>query len=319
MRYLRFSACVLLFSVPPHVGKSVYMCPSVDRRREKRMDLFVIHLSFLPHFSSQYNQHHFAFALRSDRERPGVHSSVTMRGFLGIPVILLAQWRFLSESALGYEIRPVSLTDEASRRKFLATATSAAIGATVFARPAQAVDIKVSPLAHTFVTATGTAKPVRENDATRFCTNAKVVYLFEGKDTNANLAGEMLDLTVKRKAGEGPGVTPGKVGVLSSKKAFADVAAGLGLDTTSKAESIDYVVATAKTMPEGDVLFVGPIPSAGVATDGKILADTAAGLGTFVGAKTGGGVISVLLDGPRQDVEFEAGGYPVSDLLWYSI
>lgn len=254
-----------------------------------------------------------------------------MRGLPGVPVLLLAQWRLLlSESALGYEIRPPtssvsSLTDGASRRKFLATAaTSVAIaGAAVFAEPVQAhaVDIKVTPLAHTFVTATRTAKPVRENDATRFCTNAKVVYLLEGRDANANvLASELLDLTVKRKAGEGPGVTPGKVRVLSSKKGLVDIATGLGLDTTtsSKAESLDAVVAAAKAMPEGDVLLVGPISSSGVAADGKMLGDTAAGLGTFVGAKTGGGVISVLLDGPRQDVKFEGGGYPISDLLWYS-
>jgi hypothetical protein len=255
-----------------------------------------------------------------------------MKGFL--TGFLLAQCFFSEHLTLGYEIRKsagssvLSLTDKqatSGRRNFLA---SAAIGATSFIAgnmPAQAVDIKVNPMAHTFVTATGAAKPVRENDATRFCTNARVVYLFEGDPTsstkNIQLASEILDLAVKRKAGEGPGVTPGKIRGLSSNKSFLDLAStGLGLETiSSKAESVDSVVASAKKMPQGDVLFVGPIPSAGVATDGKILADTAAALGTFVGAKTGGGVISVLLDGPRQDVKFEAGGYPVSDLLWYSI
>lgn len=225
----------------------------------------------------------------------------------------------LATFSSGYDIRSVPTIGTASRRTFLATSTSAVIGSTAYIQPSNAVDVKVSPLAHTFVTASGAPKPVRENDATRFFTNAKIVYLLEGKDATTNLAGEVLDLTVKRKAGEGPGVTPGKVRLLSSQKSLADMAVGFGLDVVSKPISVDSVVAVAKGMPEGDVLLVGPIPSGGVAADGKILASTATGLGTFVGGKTGGGVISVLLDGPRQDLSMEAGGYPVSDILWYSL
>ena len=51
----------------------------------------------------------------------------------------------------------------------------------------------------------------------------------------------------------------------------------------------------------------------------QILADTAAALGTFVGGKVGGGVISVLLDGPTEGLLLNENGYPASELLWYSI
>jgi hypothetical protein len=37
-----------------------------------------------------------------------------------------------------------------------------------------------------------------------------------------------------------------------------------------------------------------------------------------VGGKRERGVISVLVDGPREGLVLEQGGYPVSDLLWYS-
>ena len=75
--------------------------------------------------------------------------------------------------------------------------------------------IKVTAIAHTFVT-TGKApspKPIRENDATRFFTNAKVVYIFEGSSSSDNLklAQEVTELTRQRKAEQGPGVTPGNL------------------------------------------------------------------------------------------------------------
>jgi C-terminal processing protease CtpA/Prc len=57
--------------------------------------------------------------------------------------------------------------------------------------------------------------------------------------------------------------------------------------------TISEVVDKAKQLPDGDVLVVGPLPSEGTASDGEILADTAKSLGTFVGAKNSGGVISV--------------------------
>ncbi|KAG7370827.1 hypothetical protein IV203_019397 [Nitzschia inconspicua] len=172
-----------------------------------------------------------------------------------------------------------------------------------FAASAQkSVGIMVSPVSHTFITRNGSvAKPIRENDATRYFTNAKVVYLLEGKDAAPGvLATEVVDLTTKRKAERGAGVTPGKV-------------------ETLKYGSANAVADAARKLPEGDVLLVGPIPSEGTALDGKLLADTATALGTFVGGKTGGGVISVLLDGPRENIKFEESGYPTSELFWFSL
>jgi hypothetical protein len=222
---------------------------------------------------------------------------------------------------------------DVNRRSLLATSVAVAVGASslsittpVWAASDQTngIAIKVTPMAHTFITSSGTAaKPIRENDATRFFTNAKVVYLLQGKnnkdDSKPSLAAEILDLTVKRKAGEGPGVTPGKVRLLSSDKSLADVAASLGVDVefSVKSESVDAVVAKANAMTEGDVLVVGPISSHGVASDGKIVAETATGLGTFVGGKTGRGIVSVLMDGPREGLQLSESGYPISELLWY--
>jgi hypothetical protein len=71
-------------------------------------------------------------------------------------------------------------------------------------------------------------------------------------------------------------------------------------------------------MPEGDVLLVADFLSRGTASDGKLLAGTAAALERAAGGKTEGAVLSVLLDGHREGLVLEQGGYPVSDLLWYS-
>lgn len=164
-------------------------------------------------------------------------------------------------------------------------------------------NIKVTPVAHTFVANPGQApKPTRENDAERFLTNARVVFLLQGNSGNdpGPLAVEVIELTKQRKAGSGPGVTPGEVCVL-------------------KSGSVDAVVKAAKQMPDGDVLLVGPLPSRGVATDGRLKADTAAALGSFVGSQTGGGVISVLLDGAQNNIKLVEDGYPTSELLWYSL
>eukprot|EP00957_Ditylum_brightwellii_P165647 12610233-Ditylum_brightwellii.AAC.1 len=70
--------------------------------------------------------------------------------------------------------------------------------------------IKVTPVAHTFVTSNGKVKPLRENDATRFLTNARVVFLFYGENSD-ELSGQVLALTKQRKDGQGPGVTPGNI------------------------------------------------------------------------------------------------------------
>lgn len=174
--------------------------------------------------------------------------------------------------------------------------------------------IKVTPIAHTFAITGGKSlspKPIRENDATRYFTNARVVYVFEGSGSNSNsgdnqrLAQDVIDLTKTRKAEKGPGVTPGNVQTLTPKSSGEVMLSG--------------VIETAKKMPDGDVLVVGPIPSLGTQGDGRLLERTASGLGTFVGGKKEQGVISVLLNGPRENLKLVESGFPISELLWYSL
>eukprot|EP00536_Pseudo-nitzschia_multiseries_P001931 jgi/Psemu1/4551/gm1.4551_g len=187
--------------------------------------------------------------------------------------------------------------------------------------------IKITPIAHTFVTTGGSSmpKPIRENDATRFFTNARVVYLFEGGsssssssssgDTNSNMVQEVVDLTKKRKADRGPGVTPGEVETLVGAAQLKWKAAG----NSAVSQLVNEVAGKAKAMPDGDVLLVGPIPSGGTAADGRILAETAAALDTFVGGRREKGIISVLFDGPKENFKLTESGFPASELLWYSL
>mmetsp|Transcript_43009 Transcript_43009/g.43730 ORF Transcript_43009/g.43730 Transcript_43009/m.43730 type:complete len:295 (+) Transcript_43009:140-1024(+) len=175
--------------------------------------------------------------------------------------------------------------------------------------------VKVTPIAHTFIMSSGSIKTVRENDATRYFTNARIVYLFDGKsinggnnnNNNISVAKEVIELTIKRKTDRGPGVTAGNIETM-------DVPTSI-----STTKIVEIVTAKAKLMPDGDILLVGPLPSTGTTSDGKILANTASNLGIFVGGKSGGGVISVLLDGPRENLIIEESGYPTSELLWYSL
>lgn len=200
------------------------------------------------------------------------------------------------------------------RRQFLSSVASA-VAAVPLLVPIQASastdvvassPIKVTPIAHTFVANGSMVKPIRENDATRFFTNARVVYIFDASGTpNQNLVQEITDLTIKRKAEKGPGVTPGNVQTLAS--------------AAQSKSLIKTVSETAKTMSDGDVLLVGPIASGGTAADGKLLTETADALGTFVGGRREKGVISVLLNGPKENLKLVESGYPASELLWYSL
>jgi len=204
----------------------------------------------------------------------------------------------------------------------LAPATEALAAATTSTDVIATGTIKVTPIAHTFVTKGGMPKPTRENDATRFFTNARVVYLFEGgnsnsnsenNDTNENLVQEVTDLTRKRKAERGPGVTPGEVQTLMGSAQLKWKAGN------PVSELVKEVAGKAKAMPDGDVLLVGPISSGGTAADGRILAETATSLDTFVGGNKEKGIISVLLNGPKENLKLSESGFPASDLLWYSL
>jgi septum formation inhibitor MinC len=200
-----------------------------------------------------------------------------------------------------------------SNKNFVANAATTSPSAA-----ATTVSINVNPLAHTFAVQSSSAKPkpTRENDATRFLTNARIVFLFQGNNNNNNgatagndqLVNEIIQLTTKRKNDAGPGVTPGSVIQLSPPSA-------------SKNNLVDTIVQSYQKLSTtpGDVLLVGPIPTQGIVADGRLKTDTATALGTFVGTSNGGGVISVLLDGPTQNFVLFDGGYPISDLLWYSI
>lgn len=231
----------------------------------------------------------------------------------------LYTWSLKIGTVSSYSIKPSTpLKLMESRRSFVANSV-AALGLALVPFPAHAVDIKVTPIAHTFVTSGGAIKPLRENDATRFLTNARVVYLLEGPDSNVDLPSEVLVLTVKRKAEQGPGVTPGQIHVAGSKS-FVDYASSLGVSTQVLKElSAQTVAQAAAKLPEGDTLIVGPVnKSGGIAADGELVSDTAQALGTSVGGGKSGGVISVLLDGPRKDLAAEESGYPLSTILWYS-
>ena len=61
-------------------------------------------------------------------------------------------------------------------------------------------------------------QPTRENNATRFLANTKVVILCQGTDANPNLPQTVLDLTAKRKAGLGPGVTSSDIVVATQSQ-----------------------------------------------------------------------------------------------------
>ena len=190
-----------------------------------------------------------------------------------------------------------------------------------------AIDIKVTPMAHTFITSSSgssSPKPLRENDATRYLTNAKVVYLFSG--SSDKLPENVLKLTYERKLEAKAGVTPGTIYLASMNQAMIDSAISLNLPSYSSKDGLDLsyssdsIASLARSLPnDGDTLLVGPIPSTGVSGDGKMVADCAKNLGLSTGGAKSGGVLSVLLDGPVQNLEMESGNYPISTILWYSI
>jgi hypothetical protein len=201
-----------------------------------------------------------------------------------------------------------------SRRKALQTAFTAIASTAVLPFPALAdVNVKVTNVAHTFVTEKS-VKPIRENDATRIFTNARVAFLFTGPSSAAASQQDLLNLTVQRKAGKGAGVTPGNVEVMSSSPSFLDYSKKtLGLSTVQVSSfSVDKIQDVVKSMPDGDVLFVGPIPSKGnVADDAKLVSDLAASMNL----KANSEVVSILLDGPTSFGSTDG----LSTVLWYSI
>jgi hypothetical protein len=220
--------------------------------------------------------------------------------------------------------------DSNSRRSFLqksAILTAAPFTSLPFLpQPAAAEtvtsSIKVTPIAHTFISSVSNTKtpvkPIRENDATRLFTNARVVHLFyNGQDDAAiNAARELLFLTVKRKAGGGAGVTPGTVHFLAgdSGDLYSDVAGLSFLQDSSLKTALGVI-------PAGDVVIIAPKKSNGTIINGMLVEKSAIDNKLEVGGSKSGGVISCLINGPSdpETIAILDGGYSTSTILWYGL
>ena len=200
-----------------------------------------------------------------------------------------------------------------------------ALPASAAASETGAVKVKVTPVAHTFVASVDKGiKPLRENDATRFFTNARIVVPFYGggSDTSKldSTFSDILDLTIKRKAEKGPGVTPGDVifGKVAGQRVASAASAKMVAVKDSSPSS--FSAAASALSAEGDVLILSPFPTKGTADDGKVVAAIAEAAGLEAGAR-GGQVLGLLIDGPRdpQSVLLSEGGSALQPILWYSI
>mmetsp|Transcript_18154 Transcript_18154/g.51963 ORF Transcript_18154/g.51963 Transcript_18154/m.51963 type:complete len:261 (-) Transcript_18154:100-882(-) len=185
-----------------------------------------------------------------------------------------------------------------------------------------AVKVKVTPVAHTFVASADKGiKPLRENDATRFFANAKIVVPFYGGSDPSKVDeafAEILNLTTKRKAEKGPGVTQGGViyGEIVGQK-VAPSASAANKVAVKDASSSSVASAVSALPADGDVLILSPIQSKGMAGDGKVVADIAKAANLEAGSR-GGQVLGLLIDGP-QSFLLSGGGFALQPILWYSI
>jgi hypothetical protein len=231
---------------------------------------------------------------------------------------------------------PFSQTSVNNRRSFLQKVTVASCSSTIplfvpkqaFATsttPLITQTVKVNPIAHTFVLSTTankppSIKPLRENDSTRFLTNARVVHVFyDGEEEKSQKTfGEILDLTVKRKKGEGAGVTPGAVHYLSGDGGgvYSNIDGLSVLKGSTSSQSLKTVL---EKLPSDDVVIVSPKKSIGTVGNGKIVEETGTVCGLDVGGQRGGGVISLLLNGPKdpEPIIVVDGDYSTSTIVWY--
>mmetsp|Transcript_3544 Transcript_3544/g.4932 ORF Transcript_3544/g.4932 Transcript_3544/m.4932 type:complete len:268 (-) Transcript_3544:118-921(-) len=178
--------------------------------------------------------------------------------------------------------------------------------------------LKVTPISNTFVCQSSPnggatkVKPLRENDATRYLTNARVVVFFEGADSSPELLSKITKLTEERKSGKGPGVTPGKIVKVEDSSVIS----------SGKIESLD-VATILETLPDsGDVIFLPPVKSHGTSGNAAIISKIANSCGLNVGGARGGGVISVLVGGPRDPedlVVVSEDGSETSTIIWYDV
>jgi hypothetical protein len=76
-----------------------------------------------------------------------------------------------------------------------------------------------------------------------------------------------------------------------------------------------------KTLPPNDVIVIPPIKSKGTVANGMLIEKSASDNGLLVGGSKSGGVISCLVNGPRDPdpVVVIDGGYSTSTILWYGV
>ena len=247
-----------------------------------------------------------------------------MKRHFQISLISLATLSF--STALNVNSTPHFNSRRAFLQKFALLTAAPLATLPLMPKPASAETIttavKVTPIAHTFISSVANAKspvkPLRENDATRFFTNARVVHLFyDGEDSKAiQTAKEVIDLIVKRKEGAGPGVTPGKVHFLvnGSSDVYSDIP-GLSLLTDSSVkDALDNI-------PTGDVVIIAPKKSNGTIINGMLVEKSARDSGLEAGGSRSGGVISCLINGPQnpETLAVVDGGYSTSTILWYGV
>lgn len=76
-----------------------------------------------------------------------------------------------------------------------------------------------------------------------------------------------------------------------------------------------------RTLPPNDVIVIPPKKSEGTVANGMLVEKSANDNGLQVGGSKSGGVISCLINGPRDPdpVVIIDGGYSTSTILWYGV
>lgn len=144
------------------------------------------------------------------------------------------------------------------------------------------------------------------------------MHLFYDGDADQAMqtAKDILQLTVQRKVGQGAGVTPGKVHLLlngvEDETTYSNIP---GLELL-KDPSLKFALTN---LPVGDVVFLPPKKSNGTIINGMLVEQSALTSGLEVGGTKSGGVISCLINGPKDpdSIAVLDGGYTTSTILWY--
>lgn len=219
-----------------------------------------------------------------------------------------------------------------SRREFLSTKAKTAFLPILLdpalTNAAPAVSIKVTPLAHTFVVSSGSGttpsvKPIRENDATRIFTNAKIALFFltENVNMDSDDITNLISLIAKCKIDQGAGVTPGKVNCLlpvsSTKLVAQGIPSDVNVDSYDPSKSTLVEVLSSKY---GDIMNEGGdtvMVFLSLSEVQNSASNCAKKFQLYLGKEKGGGVVSALFNG---STNFGSeGDLKGLDLLWYSV